>query len=329
MAAAKEIKFSSLASLPPPKHSKEAAASSASAAAAAGASDTSPVKKETTSAEDLMLQKLSAMIERKIDAAVAKRLGSEMASSLMDLPPPPTQKKKKTSTNAPVGQGILVASLRGNKGIEKEVEETAKDIESDTDAEDDDYSPAAASGAAAAAAPKKETSRLGVSILEHARLYGSMQGWAKMTEWKTQRNKHECMAIAQAVDALLKEGVPKTATGVEILLRRLAGVHLADSTGSWQVADSVAWNPQGNSLLPRDEVRRAFKDADQMNRLVSRTTAPRQSNGRGGGQSSYRGGSSRGGKSAWANNNNHKKQETDQTKPKSTTTSPAAGVVGV
>jgi hypothetical protein len=52
-------------------------------------------------------------------------------------------------------------------------------------------------------------------------------------------------------------------------MRRLSGVHLADQHSERQLADSVAWNPLGNSLLPRDEVTRALKEADQLKRLTS------------------------------------------------------------
>jgi len=67
----------------------------------------------------------------------------------------------------------------------------------------------------------------------------------------------------------LAEGTPVKSTGIEILMRRLSGVHLADQHSEWQLADSVAWNPLGNSLLPRAEVTRALKEADQLKRLTS------------------------------------------------------------
>jgi hypothetical protein len=106
-------------------------------------------------------------------------------------------------------------------------------------------------------------------MLKQCQLYGSLQSWVKVTTFKNSRNRHECEAIAQAVDALLSEGVPSSSLGIEVLLRRLSGVHLADQVGEWRVCESVEWNAHGNSLLPPSVVAQALKDAERMKKLYA------------------------------------------------------------
>ena len=290
MSSSATPKTSSLAALPAPK------SGSASAAAAAGfsppskhsASPDKPNGKDSDEAlfEAKMTKLLEKVVSSKLDKIVEKRL------AIAALPKPTNLK---ANTNAPVGQGIL-AQLQANAGLEKpdESDESTDDI-----SDPDDPSAASAATAAAAAAPSKKPARVAPSMLEQVSLYGSVQSYVKTIEWKNARNRHECEAIAQAVDMLLKERVSKNSTGIEILLRRLSGVQLADHVGEWKVADSVAWNPQGNSLLPRDEVRRALKDAEQLKRLYSSASGQQSKRGgfgqqRGGGRGGY------GKKNAWS-----------------------------
>lgn len=220
-----------------------------------------------------------SLLESRIEAIVEKRLAAMAA--VRGLPKTPA--KPKANTNARMGHGIL-AQLRDNARLsddDADDADRASDIEdSDTDK---DEAPAASLGHAAAAAAAAEPvptqgrgaaaqrarARIAPHMLRNCSTYGSVLSWVKQTEWKSGRNKHECEAIARAVDALLAEGVKAKSTGIEILMRRLSGVHLADQHSEWQLADSLAWNPLGNSLLPRDEVTRALKEADQLKRLTS------------------------------------------------------------
>src|SRR6185312_2777581 len=57
--------------------------------------------------------------------------------------------------------------------------------------------------------------------------------------------------------------------GMEIQLRRLVGVHLADECEDWEVCESIQFTPSSKSLLPRNEVDRAFKTAVQRKRLMT------------------------------------------------------------
>ena len=114
--------------------------------------------------------------------------------------------------------------------------------------------------------------RMAPSILAHAKTFGSLIGWVRTVEWKHTRNKNECLALAQAVDLLLAEGVPVSSMGNELLLRRLNGVHLADSFNNWGVCTALQWTGPNNSLLPRAALTSALKQAAQMEKLTARTT---------------------------------------------------------
>jgi hypothetical protein len=138
-----------------------------------------------------------------------------------------------------------------------------------SDTEEDDQPLAAAAGSSSKSRSGSKQPRIAKSVLAKCRVYGSVLSWVKMTEWKAARNKHECETLALVVDLLLAEGVKSSSTALEVLLRRLSGVHLADTTGEWKACEAVQWNATSNSLLPRDEVKRALKDAETMKRLCS------------------------------------------------------------
>ncbi len=69
------------------------------------------------------------------------------------------------------------------------------------------------------------------------RYRNSASTWAAVTKFNSPRNEQECVALAEAVD-LYREHHPRALTRVlEILCRRMAGVHLADHTGNWDYCD--------------------------------------------------------------------------------------------
>jgi len=276
------VKPSSLASLPPPKDSRAAQAAAAGAAAASpGAGDRRDSKGTGNGQTVSVTPSADSLLESRIAAIVEKRLAALAAVNAL----PKTPAKPKASTNARMGEGIL-AQLRANARLSDDDADDADRV-SDIENSDDDKDPptpvAASAPAAAAAAAAGDASgaavrragngrarvRIAAEMLRNCIPYGSVTSWVKQNDWKSGRNKHECEALARAVDALLAEGVPVKSTGIEILMRRLSGVHLADQHSEWQLADSVAWNPLGNSLLPRAEVTRALKEADQLKRLTS------------------------------------------------------------
>ena len=272
------VKPSSLASLPPPSSSLGRGASAAAAAGAAAGAGSSPSAGDRRDYKGVgstsSTSTADSLLESRIEAIIEKRLAAMAAVKSL----PKTPAKPKVNTDARMGRGILT-QLRDNARLsddDGDVADRVSDIEdSDTDkdttADDTAAAPAAAAPSAAVrtSAARRARTRIASQMLRNCATYGSVTAWVKQTDWKSGRNKHECEALARAVDALLAEGTSAKSTGVEILMRRLSGVHLADQHSEWQLADSVAWNPLGNSLLPRDEVTRALKEADQLKRLTS------------------------------------------------------------
>jgi hypothetical protein len=59
---------------------------------------------------------------------------------------------------------------------------------------------------------------------------------------------------------------------LEILLRRLQGVHLSDSLGNWGLCTALQWTGPNNSLLSRKQLAAAMKQASQMEKLTAQVT---------------------------------------------------------
>lgn len=282
---------SSLHGLPAPKAaslSKEADASPtkvgtgkppAVSATGGGAAGSSVVRGSGASDPQLENDTLDSKIDRLINARLEALLSHKLATAGAVAALPSPSAKPKAPANAPVGHGML-AELRANvggglgKAARTQTKEKAEP-EEDGEEEDDDGQEAGGEDFTPASDSSTESKqkRLAAEILERIEPYGSVKSWVKMYEWKNARNRRECEAIAQAVDALRAEGATTSSLGLEILLRRLSGVQLADLTGKWEACESVAWSSLGNSLLPRTELRRVLKDADQMSRLTAASAA--------------------------------------------------------
>jgi hypothetical protein len=272
------VKPSSLASLPPPSSSLGRGASAAAAAGAAAGAGSSPSagdRRDYKSAGSTSSTSTAdSLLESRIEAIIEKRLAAMAA--VKSLPKQPAIPK--VNTDARMGRGILT-QLRDNARLSDDDGDCADRVSDIEDSDTDKDAPAEDAAAVAAvpapcsvartSAARRARTRIASQMLRNCATYGSVTAWVKQTEWKSGRNKHECEALAGAVDALLAEGTSAKSTGIEILMRRLSGVHLADQHSEWQLADSVAWNPRGNSMLPRDEVTRALKEADQLKRLTS------------------------------------------------------------
>ena len=116
-------------------------------------------------------------------------------------------------------------------------------------------------------------------LLKCRALSGSFDKWVKAYTFKTNRNYHECATIAAAVDALLDDGVVATARGIDILLRRLVGVQLADKhDGRWTVADQISGLP-GDALLDRameSEILKSASNYERYQHTGGVATAPKK-----------------------------------------------------
>ncbi len=81
----------------------------------------------------------------------------------------------------------------------------------------------------------------------------------------SERNRRECLALARIVDAALHGDVKQV---LELAVRRLAGVHTADSSnGNWSACDAIEQVMSRQSFLPTHVLQRTLKTVVQMNAL--------------------------------------------------------------
>jgi hypothetical protein len=100
------------------------------------------------------------------------------------------------------------------------------------------------------------------TILEHSKF--NVEGWAERRDWNQERNQRECLALAKAIDRLVKDHNlhKKDSVGLEMLVRRFVGVEAADrSDGCWSLCNALEYNNRQESLLPPEVLDAAMKRA--------------------------------------------------------------------
>lgn len=87
---------------------------------------------------------------------------------------------------------------------------------------------------------------------------------------------HEARRHAQVADELMRDGYSLSSTALEMLMRNIAGLHLADLHEDGSLMDEMEWSPVQN-LVPRDIVRSVLQD----NKRKKTLTPPAEKAGRG------------------------------------------------
>jgi hypothetical protein len=228
--------------------------------------------------DERMESKHSELVDR-----VQEQVQESIASALASLPALVHKGKKKQDRN----NGDLLQQLAAAIGAEPAAGAAAQDGSSSSNSDSSD------SEADGNSAPAKQRARgnagnsnappilsvasaniderLAPSVLQNAQLYGgSLLKWANAVDWKHLRNKNEALAWGELVDVLLAEGVAKSSLGIELALRRLTGVHMADTTGNWKLCEALKWaGGPNNTLLARDNLLAAMKQATKLDKLMS------------------------------------------------------------
>jgi hypothetical protein len=127
-----------------------------------------------------------------------------------------------------------------------------------------------------AAAPNGDDRLAGVLMANIRANYRSALDYVRSIDFSNQRAGHEARRTAQAIDALLREGVPLHFDGMEILVRNLAGVVEADKSADPSVLTGMEWQPP-QDIVPRSVLRTVLKDAKRRKELKPKkpTPAPR------------------------------------------------------
>jgi hypothetical protein len=116
--------------------------------------------------------------------------------------------------------------------------------------------------------------RIAPSILSQMSIHGTFLKWFDKIQWKNSRNKRECHFICTVLDVLIEENeVGEDSLALELLLRRLNGIHLADTTGNWEACSALQGTGPDHSLLSRDIVFKAIKQAAKMDKLTGKSSS--------------------------------------------------------
>jgi len=212
---------------------------------------------KTSSSVDSQASSLDPKLLDAITAAVGARIGAVEANLDKILQLAPTAGKKKTAA-VPTKSG-LVSALKPHFGMAS-ASATSSDPIEESDEEDFPDPEAVTEPAADSYAP---------TVLANAKTAGSVLNWVNGQDFVKTRNRFEAVALAAAIDSLVKD-VPASHLGIEILCRRLTGVHLADQNNNWDLCKAVEWPYASQSLLDQRLMTRAVKDAAAIGRLRDR-----------------------------------------------------------
>lgn len=109
--------------------------------------------------------------------------------------------------------------------------------------------------------------------------YRSAPEYVRSIQFNNARAGHEARRTAQALDALIREGVPLHYEGMEILVRNLAGICEADRLGDPAILEGIEWAPP-QAIIPRQMLRTVIKDANRHSKLrMPKKTKPPAASG--------------------------------------------------
>jgi len=100
-------------------------------------------------------------------------------------------------------------------------------------------------------------------LRETLRTHRTFTAWCRNVDWRSSRNRHEVSSLCAVLDALLaEEAIPliEKSVGIEVLVRRLVGVHHVDQGSDWAVAKALEWDTPG-TMVPRSVLKSALREA--------------------------------------------------------------------
>ena len=79
--------------------------------------------------------------------------------------------------------------------------------------------------------------------------------------FQKERNRRECLLLAKVLDAIRKK---QYKLARELLCRRIAGVHSADTSGNWSMCDAFEQVLDKQSFVPDGVMQRVLKSVSRM-----------------------------------------------------------------
>jgi hypothetical protein len=130
-------------------------------------------------------------------------------------------------------------------------------LPSSGDDSDDDPPPRARESEASADEPQAK------AIMANIRAtHRTASAYVRDADFSNLRAGHEARRTAQAIDALVKDGVSLELEGMEILCRNLAGIVLADQHGNPALLEQMEWQPP-QAIVSKSVLRTLMKDAER------------------------------------------------------------------
>ena len=96
---------------------------------------------------------------------------------------------------------------------------------------------------------------------------GSFSRWMSSVQFHAERNKNECVCLASVLDTAVKSGISLQQDFMEMLVRRMLGVHIADQTGNWKACSALSLAGYGNTLVPADVLKSIASEIHQLDKL--------------------------------------------------------------
>jgi hypothetical protein len=223
------------------------------------------------------ISKLAAALIPHLTDIVATQVSAQVQAALNQLPVPGTSVNRLHAghTPAPSIRTNLIANL------ENAVSRTAVETQSDNDEEDDEpitntqisfpnmnLQNVDNNELVKSLAVMDIGERMAPQVLAKIALHNGFVNWCRLVQWNNNRSKNEVMAWCQMLDVLLAEGgVTQDSVALEIAVRRICGVHSADTFKNWSLCDAVQYTGPNETLMPRAHLSSAMKQATQMTRL--------------------------------------------------------------
>jgi hypothetical protein len=91
-------------------------------------------------------------------------------------------------------------------------------------------------------------------------------------EFRSVRNRRECLALSKILDAALRGDLRQL---VELTVRRLAGVHTADTAdNNWDACDAIEQVMEKQSFMPTRMLQSTLRSVTQLQALQQQRPAP-------------------------------------------------------
>ncbi len=111
------------------------------------------------------------------------------------------------------------------------------------------------------------------SVLKAAKF--KMVQWVEDAEFKHERNRYECLQLAKSIDFLLRGNINEA---IEVLVRRLVGVHSADASGDWNMCSALEYDSHRETLLSPSLLNRTLRSSALLAKLNRQGSTTRNSN---------------------------------------------------